>query len=259
MITIKNKMALRKMAQAGSLLADLFQELKLHVQSGVSTGTIDAFIADGLTKRSLVSRTKGYKGYAHVSCISINDEVVHGVPRFDRFLQEGDLVSIDVCASHNGYCADMARTVCVGAVFDQARKLCLAVQQTLDKGIATARAGNHLSDISAAMQQEAERQGFAVVRDFAGHGIGKYMHEDPEILNYGVPGTGPVLQAGMTLALEPMITAGSYKVFIDRDGWTVRTADGSLAAHEEDTVAVTDGEPQVLTRNMGAFREDAVL
>ncbi|PKN03530.1 type I methionyl aminopeptidase, partial [Candidatus Dependentiae bacterium HGW-Dependentiae-1] len=165
-------------------------------------------------------------------------------------------VSIDICASHNGYCADMARTFCVGDVSSQARRLRVAAQLVLDKGIEKACAGNHLSDISAAIQQEAERQGFAVVRDFAGHGIGKSMHEDPEVLNYGQPGKGPILRAGMTLALEPMITTGSYKVFIEKDGWTARTVDGSLAAHVEDTVAVTEGQPQVLTRGMGVFRED---
>lgn len=257
MITIKNKAALRKMADAGSLLVDIFQELKSLVNPGVTTGALDAFIADALIKRGMVSKTKGYKGYAHVSCISINDEVVHGIPRSDRVLCAGDLVSIDVCASHKGYCADMARTFCVGPVSQLAQRLCVAVQAVLDKGIEQARAGNHLSDISAAIGREAERQGFAVVRDFAGHGIGKYMHEDPEVLNYGVPGKGPVLRAGMTLALEPMITTGDYNVVIDPDGWTVHTADGSLAVHVEDTVAVTDGNPLVLTRKTGTLREDA--
>jgi methionyl aminopeptidase len=257
MITIKNKTALRKMAHAGSLLADMFQELTLQIKPGVTTGVLDAFVADSLTRNGLVSRTKGYKGYRHVSCISINDEVVHGIPRADRALCDGDIVSIDVCASYNGYCADMARTVCVGSVADPARALCKAVRAALDKGIEQARTGNHLSDVSAAIQQEAERHGFAVVRDFAGHGIGKYMHEDPEVLNYGSPGNGPLLREGMTFALEPMITNGSYKVFIDHDGWTVRTVDGSLAAHMEDTIVVTDDKPLVLTRKLGISREDA--
>ncbi len=255
MITIKNKATIRKMAQAGSLLDQLFKELTLRVQPGVSTADLDAFIAQKLAEVKMLSRTKGYKGYQHVSCISINDEVVHGIPRADRFLRDGDLVSIDVCASLNGYCADMARTFCVGHVTALARQLNDAAQQVLNNGIEQAREGNHLSDISAAIQTEAERHGFSVVRDFAGHGIGKNMHEDPEVLNYGMPGKGPILRAGMTLAIEPMITTGSYEVVIERDGWTASTADGSLAAHVEDTVAITDGQPLILTR--GKVREDA--
>lgn len=257
MIIIKNKAAVRKMAKAGLLLEQIFQDLKFLIKPGISTAFLDAFIDQELVKKMLISRTKGYMGYKHASCISINDEVVHGIPRDDRVLRDGDIVTVDICASHKGYCADMARTYCVGIVSRQAQLLCEVVSRALDKGIEKARAGNYLSDISAAIQQEAERFGCAVVRDFAGHGIGKCMHEDPEILNYGQPGKGPILREGMTLALEPMITAGGHAVFIESDGWTARTVDGSLAAHMEDTVAITNGDPLVLTRGDGLIREDA--
>lgn len=249
MITIKNKSSIAKMEQAGTFLQQVFEAVKPLVRPGVSTLEIDAAIAHGLKKYNLVSKSMGYKGYKHVSCISVNDEVVHGVPRKTVTLKEGDLVTVDVCASWNGYCADMARTYFVGHVSETAKKMVLVAQNALDRGIAAAIAGNRLGDISAAIQKEVESNGFAVVRDFAGHGIGKSMHEDPEILNYGKPGVGPLLRPGMTFALEPMITAGTYKVYITQDGWTVRTADKSLAAHVEDTIVITDGAPRILTRS----------
>jgi methionyl aminopeptidase len=249
MISIKNKSSISKMEQAGKLLLQIFDEIRSLIKPGVSTLEIDTTIAQELQKRNLVSKSKGYKGYRHVSCISINDEVVHGVPSAQKILKNGDLVKVDVCASWNDYCADMARAYFVGDSNELATKLVAVAQRALDKGIAAARVGNRLGDISAAIQQEVEINGFAVVRDFAGHGIGKVMHEDPEILNYGKPGVGPVLQAGMTFAIEPMITAGSYKVFITEDGWTVKTADKSLAAHVEDTIVITEGEPKIITRS----------
>jgi len=196
----------------------------------------------------MVSQSKGYMGYKHASCISLNDEVVHGVPSSKRLLKDGDLVKVDVCASLDGYCADMARMFVVGKPSQQVSHFINVARQALDKGIAQAKAGNRLSDISAAIQAEVEKHGFSVVRDFAGHGIGKTMHEDPEVLNFGKPGKGPLLRPGMTLAIEPMITMGTYDVYVTDDGWTVKTMDKSLAAHVEDTVAITQNEPLVLTR-----------
>ena len=163
-------------------------------------------------------------------------------------MKDGDIVKIDVCAAWKGYSADMARTFFVGSVSQEAQKLAEVGKQALDKGIARMKVGNRLSDISAAIQQEVEKHGFGVVRDFAGHGIGKQMHEDPEILNYGKPGVGPILQAGMVFALEPMITMGHHDVYVSKDGWTVKTVDKSLAVHVEDTIVVTQGEPKILTR-----------
>ena len=248
MISIKNISAIRKMEEAGQLLASIFSELPTIIRVGVTTFDIDQWIEKQLLSRGLVSKTKGYGSYKHVSCISVNDVVVHGVPNRQTLLRDGDLVKVDVCASFKGYCADMARSFFVGDVSTVHQQLVVVAQQALNKGIEHAVAGNRLSDISAAIQQEVERHGFGVVRDFAGHGIGKQMHEDPEILNYGTPGRGPVLRAGMAFAIEPMITAGGYQVYVDTDGWTVRTRDKSMAAHVEDTVVVTEHGPKIITR-----------
>jgi methionyl aminopeptidase len=233
---------------AGQKLAKIFEILAPEVREGVTTLQLDELVASELKKTGLVSRCKGYLGYGHVSCISVNDEVVHGVPRKETVLKTGDLVTIDICASWKGYCGDMARCFFVGTGSEQARKLVSVAQQALDKGIEQALVGNRLTDISAAVQKEVEKHGFGVVRDFAGHGIGKSLHEDPELLNYGKPGRGPVLQAGMTLAIEPMITEGCYEVYVTEDGWTVKTEDKKLAAHVEDTIVITQNGPKVLTR-----------
>lgn len=251
MIHIKNDLSIQTMAYAGNILSDIFDQMKDIIAPGVSTAFIDAWIEKQLMLHKLVSCTKGYHGYQHASCISVNDEVVHGVPRLTSIVKEGDLVKVDVCASWNGYCADMARCFFVGSAYsDLAGRLVAVAQQSLNAGIAKAVVGNRLSDISAAIQCEVERNGFSVVRDFAGHGIGKKMHEDPEILNYGKPGCGPLLKEGMAFAIEPMITAGKYDVYIDSDRWTVKTVDGSLAAHVEDTVVITNSGPRILTRKV---------
>ncbi len=250
MITIKNKAAIQKMEEAGHLLLEIFDQIPALLKPGVSTLELDAWIEEQQKHRNLVSKMKGYRGYRHVSCISVNDEVVHGVPNAKRILVDGDLVKIDVCVSYNGYCADMARSYVIGTgnAADQARKLAEVARQALDKGIEKARPGNRLTDISAAIQAEVEKHGFGVVRDFAGHGIGRQMHEDPEILNYGKAGQGPLLQPGMAFALEPMITQGKYDVYITADGWTVKTVDKSLAAHVEDTIVITQDKPKIITR-----------
>lgn len=242
------------MEQAGQLLVEIFQEIAPLVKSGVSTLELDTAIAKLLKQKGLVSRTKGYMGYQHVSCISVNDEVVHGVPSADKKLRDGDLVKIDVCAAWRGYCADMARSFYVGAMPKEIVRLIANAQRALDKGIEQARPGKTLGDISAAIQAEIEKEGFGIVREFAGHGIGKQMHEEPEILNYGDAGKGPKLRPGMAFAIEPMITIGNHDVFVADDGWTVKTVDKSVAAHVEDTVVVTEDEPKVLTRAALAAR-----
>ncbi len=236
------------MEKAGSLLALILNRVNEIIKPGISTLEIDSWIENELKKNNLISKAKGYKGYKFATCISVNEEVVHGIPNREKILAEGDLVKIDVCASWKGYCADMARCYFVGEGSLQAKKLVEVTQKALDKGISKAQVGNRLSDISAAIQQEIESHGYGVVRDFAGHGIGKNMHEEPEILNYGKPGKGPILISGMTFAIEPMVTLGHYNVFIDRDGWTVKTKDKSLAAHVEDTIAITENGPKILTR-----------
>ena len=249
MIIIKNKQALKKMEYAGKLLATLFQGLPEVIRCGVSTFEIDLFIEQQHQKLGLETRVKGYCGYRHVSCISVNDEIVHGVPSKDKILKNGDLVKVDVCSSWKGYCADMARGYFVGGSSSKEKLDFVDVAwQSLDAGIDMARAGNHLTDISAAIEAVIDKHRFGIIRDYAGHGIGKSMHEDPEVLNYGKPGQGPILRAGMTLAIEPMITMGNYRVYVAKDGWTVKTLDKSLAAHVEDTVLITHDEPKILTR-----------
>jgi len=249
MVNIKNKASIRKMEEAGRLLAEIFEELEHFIYPGVSTAEINQWIAKELKNKGLLSSSKGYSGYKYESCISINDELIHGLPSDYKKLKNGDLVKVDVCASWNGYCADMARSFLVGNNVEYRAKALIDVAQVaLDEGIKKAWAGNYLSDISNAIQKTVESYGFGVVRDFAGHGIGKNLHEEPEVLNYGEPGRGLVLVPGMAFALEPMITMGSYKVEVMDDGWTVRTIDRSLTAHVEDTIVITDGEPKILTR-----------
>lgn len=249
MIILKDATAIQKMKVAGKLLAEMFNDLEFVLKESISTLDVDTWIAQWLRKHDLTSKSQGYMGYRHVSCISVNDEVVHGIPRIDNKLVAGDLIKIDVCASWSGYSADMARCFFVDNIFTPEAKLLVdTAYSSLNKGIEQAIVGNRLSDISAAIQKEVEAAGFGVVRDFAGHGIGKKMHEDPEILNFGLPGNGPLIKAGMTFALEPMITMGDYSVHIAHDGWTAKTKDKSLAAHVEDTIVVTENGPEIITR-----------
>jgi methionyl aminopeptidase len=249
MIKFKNKQAQEAMITAGRYVALIFESLKTALVSDVTTLEIDHWIMGKLQEFKLISQTIGFQGYKHASCISINDELVHGVPRVDRKIKTGDLVKIDVCAAWQGYCADMARCFVIGnTVVSRADDLVRVAESALAKGIAQALPGKRLGDISAAIQTEVESAGFGVVRDFAGHGIGRKMHEDPEILNYGKAGSGVLLKEGMAFAIEPMITEGNYQVCIMNDGWTVRTVDGSLAAHVEDTIIITGQGPKIITR-----------
>jgi len=251
MIIIKNKRAIETMRQAGTLLACVFDKITPLMHHNTATTTIAQVVEDMLAASELRAESRGYRGYQHALCISINDEVVHGMPHATKVIKDGDVVKIDICASWQGYCADMARTYVVGTPPEHIQHFVRAAQRALDAGIQQAVVGNYLSDISAAIQQAVEQHSYNVIRDFAGHGIGKAMHEEPEILNYGRPGRGPVLQAGMTLAIEPMITMGNYQVFVADDGWTVKTKDKSLAAHVEDTVLITEHGPEILTRLKG--------
>ncbi len=251
MIIRKSNYAFSIMREAGKRLAAVFQEIPEQLQEGVSTHELDSLIEKRLTAVGLYSTCKGYgfPPFPGAACISINDVVVHGIPNSKSFLKHGDLVKVDVCASYNGYCADMARSYFVGnALSDEAILLVKTAYRSLDEGIGKIRVGNHISDISCAIQTIVEAEGFGVVRDFAGHGIGKKMHEDPEILNFGAPGKGPLIEIGMAFAVEPMITLGNYALSIDDDKWTARTVDGSLAAHVEDTIIVTERGTEITTR-----------
>ena len=248
MIIIKTRSAIEIMKKAGRLLAGVVDSIRPFVKQGISTLELDALIENSLLDAGMKSECKGYSGYRHATCISINDGIVHGVPSDKIVLKNGDFVKIDVVASYGGYCADMTRFFFIGTVAPVVRKIARTAQLALNSAIAKAVPGNHLSDISAEVQRVAESAGFGVVRCFAGHGIGRSMHEDPEIPNYGVAGRGPILRAGMTFAIEPMITEHGFDVNIDDDGWTARTADGGYAAHVEDTILITDAGPKILTR-----------
>ncbi len=235
------------MRQAGKIVASVLGILVKQVRPGVKTKELDLIAQWELTKLGGRSSFKGYHGFPASLCVSINDEIVHGIPG-ERVLLEGDIVSIDFGAIYKSFHGDAAVTVGVGKISSQARQLIEAGRGALGAGVAAARGGATLGDISAAIQNYAELRGYSVVREYTGHGIGREMHEEPLILNFGVPGTGPVLKKGMALALEPMLTNGDWHTRLADDRWTVLTADGSLAVHFEHTIAISDNEAEVLTR-----------
>jgi methionyl aminopeptidase len=213
----------------------------------VTTADLDAVAEERIVAAGAVPAFKGYHGYPATICASVNDEVIHGIPSNGRALKAGDIISIDVGASLDGYYGDSAVTLPVGAVSETARQLLRVTEESLYRAIEQARPGNRISDIGHAVQQHVEANGFSVVREFVGHGIGQRMHEEPQVPNYGEPGRGPRLAEGMVLAIEPMVNAGRQAVKVLADGWTAVTRDGSLSAHFEHTVAVTAGEPWILT------------
>ena len=234
------------MRRAGRIVAAVLDVLKKMIEPGIITEELDAVTAEELGRYGVTASFKGYRGFPANLCVSINDEVVHGIPG-KRALEEGDLVSLDFGAIYEGFHGDAAITVGVGEVSPEARRLLQTTEGALRAGVDAARNGAHLSDISAAIQEHVEARGFSVVRQYGGHGIGHDLHEDPHILNYGAGGQGPLLRMGMTMALEPMVNIGDWRTRVGSDGWTVSTADGSLSAHFEHTIAITDGEAEVLT------------
>ncbi len=235
------------METANRIVAEILEGVRERVQPGVETRELDELAEDLCRRRRVEPAFKGYRGFPRSICISVNEEVVHGIPGF-RKLKDGDLVSLDFGVKYDGFYGDAAITVAVGELAAQARALMAATEASLYAGIDRFKAGNRLSDISHAVQTVVEGAGFAVIREFVGHGIGRSLHEDPQIPNFGPPGRGPVLQPGMTLAIEPMTAAGAWKVKILADGWTAVTQDGSLAAHFEHTVALTDQGAVILSR-----------
>jgi methionyl aminopeptidase len=246
-IIIKSEKEIAVMREAGRIVAEILQIVGEQAKPGVTTRELDVIADKELKKRGAVSSFNGYRGFPANLCTSINDEIVHGIPG-DRALKEGDIISLDFGAIYNGFQGDAAVTVPVGKVSSEASRLMESTRESLEKGIAAAHAGATLGDVSSAIQKHAESKNYSVVREYTGHGIGRDMHEDPQIPNYGIPGTGPVLKKGMTLALEPMLNIGGSATRVAKDRWTVLTADGSLSAHFEHTIAITDNEPEVLTR-----------
>ena len=235
------------MEVANRIVAEILEGVKERVRPGVETRELDELAEELCRGHQVEPAFKGYRGYPRSICVSVNEEVVHGIPG-SRKLKAGDLVSLDFGVKYDGFYGDAALTVAVGEVTPQARALMEVTEKSLYAGIEQCKAGHRLSDISHAVQSVVEGAGFAVIREFVGHGIGRSLHEDPQIPNFGPPGRGPVLQPGMTLAIEPMTSAGSWKVKILQDGWTAITQDGSLAAHFEHTVALTENGVVILSR-----------
>jgi methionyl aminopeptidase len=247
-ILIKSEEEIKRIAEACRIVAETLDALKGFVAEGVSTKEIERFAEDLIKSKGGTPAFKGYKGFPASICTSVNNQVVHGIPSRVK-LKSGDIVSIDLGVYYKGFYGDAAITLPVGKISGIAQKLLKVTEDALYIGVETAKVGNRVSDISNAIQRHVESNGFSVVRAFVGHGIGKLLHEEPQIPNFGPPGRGPRLREGMTLAIEPMVNTGGHDVVVLEDGWTAVTADGSLSAHFEHTVALTDGNVRVLTKS----------
>jgi methionyl aminopeptidase len=247
MITLKSEREIDLMRRAGAAVGQILQEMIEMVEPGISTGELDKFAESRCKDLGVKPAFKGYHGFPACVCISINEEIVHGIPSARRFLNEGDIVGLDFGVSRDGWFGDSAKTVVVGKASKAAMDLIRATEESLNRAIAQAREGNRVFDIGHAVQNYVEPLGYGVVREFVGHGIGRALHEEPQVPNYGPKGKGLALKAGMVLAIEPMITAGSHEVQVLEDGWTAVTRDRSLSAHFEHTVAITSRGPEILT------------
>jgi methionyl aminopeptidase len=246
---LKNADQIAKMRRAGAIVATILERLREAARPGVTTQDLDRIAAEGIKQAGAKSSFLGYRGYPAVLCVSVNDEIVHGIPSPRRVLKGGDIVGLDFGVIVEGFHADSAITVPVGTVTEEAERLVRVTRESLEKGIAAAQPGNRLADIGGAIQDHAEAAGFSVVRDFVGHGIGQALHEEPQVPNYRIEGApGRRLTEGLVLAIEPMVNAGGREVRVLEDGWTAVTKDGSLSAHFEHTLAVTADGPVVLTR-----------
>lgn len=246
-IILKSPREITQMRGAGRVVAAVLEEVGKKVRPGITTAELDDIAVSEVKERGAEASFKGYRGFPASICTSVNEEVVHGIPG-SRVLQEGEIISLDFGALMNGFHGDAAVTVGVGKISTEAQKIIDATQGALQAGIAAARIGARLGDVSAAIQSYAEARGFSVVREYVGHGIGRELHEDPQVPNFGVTGEGPVLQKGMTMALEPMLNAGGWRTSVAEDKWTVVTADGRLSAHFEHTIVIDENGPGILTK-----------
>jgi methionyl aminopeptidase len=249
MVTLKSEREIESMRASGKVVAEVLQALEAQVRPGVATAELDR-LAESIIRAHEGARPafKGYGGFPASICASVNEEVVHGIPSKSRTLEAGDIVGIDVGVLMDGYHADAARTFAVGPVTEETRRLLSVTQSALEAGIDAARPGARLGDVSAAIQNVAEAAGFSIVRDLVGHGIGQHLHEDPQVPNFGVEGRGLELEPGLVIAIEPMVNVGGSDVRTLEDAWTIVTIDGSLSAHFEHTVAITENGPDILTR-----------
>ncbi|MGB8265040.1 MAG: type I methionyl aminopeptidase [Candidatus Velthaea sp.] len=257
MISIKSAREIEIMRRSGKITSKTLEMLMQTVRAGMTTGEVDRLAEQSIRSMGGIPTFLGYNGYRHTICASVNSEVVHGIPG-SRVLRDGDVLSIDIGTTLEGYVSDSAVSVGIGTVSEAAKRLMRVTQECLMLGIAAMQKGKHVGDIGAAVQRHAEANGYGVVRDLVGHGIGQKMHEEPQVPNFGVAGQGPALRTGLCLAIEPMITEGTFEVETLEDGWTVVTADGKLAAHFEHTIAITDEGPRILTlRSIGEHEDVA--
>ncbi|MGN0711756.1 MAG: type I methionyl aminopeptidase [Anaerovoracaceae bacterium] len=247
MIIIKSEQEIDIMREAGKVTGLVLRELEDFVKPGISTMDVSNFVENIILKHGMTPTFKGYGDFPEAACVSVNEEVVHGIPSKHRILREGDIVSVDVGSTYKGYVSDAARTYAVGKIDAEAERLIRVTRESFFEGLKFCKVGYRLSDISHAIQERVEKEGFSVIRDFVGHGLGRDLHEEPQIPNYGRPGRGPRLSAGMVFAIEPMIAQGDYEVDVLQNNWTAVTVDGKLSAHYENTVVITDGEPELLT------------
>jgi methionyl aminopeptidase len=247
MIILKSLQEIEKIHRAGRVVADVLAGIRSMVHPGMTTLALDEYAERTIRAAGAKPAFKGYRGYPRTLCTSVNDQVIHGIPAKDTILREGDILSIDVGTIVDGFYADAAISVPVGPVSPQAERLMRVTEESLTRGIEQARPGNRLFDISSAVQRHVEANGYSVVREFVGHGIGRSLHEDPQVPNFGEQGRGPRLQAGMVLAIEPMVNMGGSATVVKEDNWTAVTADGTLSAHFEHTVAVLEDGPRILT------------
>ena len=245
---LKNKWELEILRKANAIVMEILLALKEEVKPEKNTFEFEELVLEFCEKKRVKPAFKGYRGYPYALCVSVNEVIVHGMPKKEKVLKEGDIVSFDFGVIYEGYVGDAALTVGVGKISEKAKKLLKVTEEALYKGIEKARFGNRIGDISNAIQKHVEAHGFNVIRDFVGHGVGKQLHEPPEVPNYGKPGKGPKIEIGMVLAIEPMVSAGDYRVEILEDGWTAVTKDRSLAAHFEHSVAITTEGPEILSR-----------
>jgi len=245
-IPIKSEKDLQMLKRSGRILSDVMRKVEKIVQPGITTLDIDRLSEELILKENALPAFKGYKGFPATACVSVNEEIVHGIPS-PRVILEGDIVSIDLGVNFEGYFSDMAVTLPAGKVDENKKKLIEVTRKSLEIGVKQSRPGNYLSDISHSIQSFVEEHGFSVVRNFVGHGIGAALHEEPEIPNFGAPHLGPLLKNGMVLAIEPMVNAGSWECRIAKNGWTAVTKDNRVSAHFEHTVAVTENGPVILT------------
>lgn len=250
-IIIKSPREIALIKKAGSIIADLFDYLKVHTRAGISTKELDKLAESFIRSHGGIPTCKGYEGFPGAICISVNDTLLHGIPSKSIILKDGDIVSYDVCVTYEGYIADACRTFPVGEVTSEAKRLMETTKRCFFEAVKLIKPGVHLGDISQKIYETGTSEGYTLTRDYGGHGVGREMHEDPFVLNYGEKGTGPILKKGMVIAIEPMLNEGKVELYTLDDGWTVKTLDGKLSCHYENTIAITDDGYEILTLEKG--------